>query len=66
MCLGERPNPAHQVILFVAHLGGVPAHAVHRQQQVQEGKRRVQPQQVIPVTRKTTKVSARWPLQPCI
>lgn len=66
MCLGKRPDPAHQVILFVAHLGGVPAHAVHCQQQVQEGKRCVQPQQVIPVTRKTTKVNARLPLQVCV
>lgn len=62
MCLGEWPDPAHQVILFVAHLGSVPAHAVHCQQQVQESKGGVQPQQVIPVTRETTKVNARLPL----
>lgn len=51
LCLGQCSDPTHQVVLFVAHLGGVPAHAVHCQQQVQEGKRCVQPQQVIPDTR---------------
>lgn len=66
MCLGEWPDPAHQVILFVAHLGGMPAHAVHRQQQVQEGKRCVQPQQVIPVTTETIEEKARLTLQVCI
>lgn len=65
LCLGERPAPAHQVVLLVAHLGGVPAHAVHRQQQVQEGEGRVQPQQVIPGTRETVlKANARLPLLP--
>lgn len=33
----------HQIILLVAHLGSVAAHAVHSQQQVQEGKGGVQP-----------------------
>lgn len=65
MCLGEWPDPAHHVIFFVAHLGSVPAHAVHCQQQVQESKGGVQPQQVIPVTRETTKVNARFLLQVC-
>lgn len=62
---GRAPSPAHQVVLLVAHLGGVPAHAVHRQQQVQEGEGRVQPQQVIPGTRETVlKASARLPPWP--
>lgn len=62
---GRAPSPAHQVILLVAHLGGVPAHAVHRQQQVQEGEGRVQPQQVIPGMRETVlKASTRLPPQP--
>lgn len=39
---------AHQVVLLVAHLGGVSPHAVDGQQQVQEGEGRVQPQQVVP------------------
>lgn len=39
---------AHQVVLLVLHLGGVTPHAVDRQQQVDEGEGRVQPQQIVP------------------
>lgn len=38
----------HQIIFLVAHLRGVSPHAVDREQQVQEGKGRVQPEEVIP------------------
>lgn len=38
----------HQVVLLVVHLGRVSPHAVDGQQQVHEGKGRVQPKQVGP------------------
>lgn len=37
----------HQVVLVVAHPGGVPSHAVHCQQQVEKCKGGVEPQQRI-------------------
>lgn len=39
---------SYQVVLLVVHLGGVSSHAVDGEQQVHEGERRVQPQQVGP------------------
>lgn len=39
----------HQVVLLVAHLRGVSPHAVDGEQQVQESKGGVQPEEIIPV-----------------
>lgn len=43
---------SHQVVLLVVHLGRVSPHAVDGQQQVHEGKRSVQPQQIRPENKK--------------
>lgn len=48
----------HQVVLLVVHLGRVSPHAVDGQEQVHEGKRRVQPQQVRPGARRQETQSA--------
>lgn len=40
-------SESYQIVLFVVHLRRVPPHAVHSQQQVEESKNRVQPQQRI-------------------
>lgn len=44
---------SYQVVLLVVHLGRVSPHAVDGQQQIHEGKRRVEPQQVRPGTTET-------------
>lgn len=41
----------YQIIFFVVHLGRVAPHAVDGEEQVHEGERRVQPQEVIPEAR---------------
>lgn len=49
----QMPRPqssrtSYQVVLLVVHLRRVPPHAVDGQQQIHEGKRGVQPEQVRP------------------
>lgn len=66
---------AYQVVLLVVHLGRVSPHAVDSQQEIHEGKRSVEPQQVSsentkdlyssaaqikPVTLKPTDTASAW------
>lgn len=47
---------SYQVVLLVVHLRRVPPHAVDGQQQIHEGKRGVQPEQVRPATQQTPRL----------
>lgn len=49
---------SYQVVLLVVHLGRVSPHAVDGQQQIHEGKRSVEPQQIRPGTIETLSVSS--------